>query len=154
MKKGVFQLAQSKYSSCGQGIGQHQYNLEPHKSMQVVHVSSDGVSTEFKITQRMRGAAGDVDDDSEEEDLDWPSPSESSSNNMGEEGLNLRGFSDVARQRSKRTTASRDPLSWFGLPSYSLKEAKASFVEALEVIARLASAKDELKSLLQQSNGL
>jgi hypothetical protein len=153
MKKGLFQLAQSKYSSCGQGIGQHQYNLEPHKSMQVVQVSSDGDSTEFKITQRMRVASGDVDDDSEEEDLDWPSPSESSSNNMGKEGLNLRGVSDMPRQRSNRTTASRDPLSWFGLPSHSLKEAKSSFLEALQVIASLASAKEELKSF-QQSNSL
>ena len=148
MKKGMFQLAQSKYG-CGQAIGQQSYNLEPHKSMRTVSVGSDGGNIEFRIAQRQESES--VEDDSED-DFEWPSPS-ASSNNIGLKGLALSDLDSAAsKQRLKKKN--RDPLSWFGLPPKALKEAKASFEEALEVIASLASAREKLNSILRQSNSL
>ena len=152
IKKGLFHLAQSKYGSCGQALGHQSYNLEPHRSMRIVKVDSAGDSLAFKITRRPEGEAA-VEDDSED-DFEWPSPS-ASSNNLGIEDLKLPETDSLSsKQRARKRTANRDPLTWFGLPPRPLKEAKASFEEALEVIASLLSAREELKSILSQSNGL
>ncbi|GAX81574.1 hypothetical protein CEUSTIGMA_g9002.t1 [Chlamydomonas eustigma] len=154
LKKGLFSISQAKY--CKGNIGQQHFNMDM-KATTLVTVteddSTDSMYSTFELLTQPRAA---------------PSTHERASNSgtAKQEGSNqdaitsainlldtLRVREETAEGSSRNNTGEKrqcDPLKWFGgFVPQPLKEAQASFMEALQLVVDLANCSQALRKTLQ-----